>query len=309
MKSSNLSIVICTRNRPVNLDRLLISIETSSLQPLEVIIVSSGNDISHVIYKHSSSINIKHLHTKLVGQSNQKKISFKYIHKQTSWVFFLDDDLEITPLTISEAIKCINKVAESNIAGIGVKLLPASGKSANNFSISCLNLKKGKIKKSGKALKYMFDKRIETEWLNGASIWRKSSLENYDLPILNSQYAAYEDVIFSSRVAKSSKLLYEPQIKVIEQISHSQISVNIMQFKFITLWTGYLVCNRDDSSLARFKILSLLRAINFKFKSMKFNSDLNFYQLMIFLKEVMLISGSKVDAQKKILKMIENLVI
>lgn len=312
MKTSNLSIVVCTRNRAVHLNKLLLSIENSFLKPLEVIIISSGDDISHIIHKHSDSLKIKHLHTKLVGQSNQKKISFKYIDKQASWVFFLDDDLEITPSTISEAIKCINKVAENNIAGIGVKLLSTSekfGESTNNFSINCLNLNKGKIKKSGKAVKYMFDKRIETEWLNGASIWRKSSLENYDLPILNSRYAAYEDVIFSSRVARSSKLLYEPQIEVVEQISHSQISINIMQFKYITLWTGYLVCNRDETTLTRFKILSLLRAFYFKFKSMMFKSDLNFLQLMNFLNEIMLISRNKVDAQKQILKMIEELAI
>jgi GT2 family glycosyltransferase len=290
----------------------LLSIETSLLQPLEVIIISSGDDISHIIHKHSDSFKIKHFHTKLVGQSNQKKISFKYIDKQTSWVFFLDDDLEITPLTISEAIKCINGVAENNIAGIGVKLLSTSdksGKATNNFSINCLTLNKGKIKKSGKAVKYMFDKRIETEWLNGASIWRKSSLEKYDLPILNSRYAAYEDVIFSTRVARSSKLLYEPRIEVVEQINHSQISVNMMQFKYITLWTGYLVCKRDGCTLTSFKILTILRALYFKYKSMKFKSDLNLFQLMDFLNEVIMIPRNNVQAQKQILNMIEKLTI
>jgi glycosyltransferase involved in cell wall biosynthesis len=312
MRSSNLSIVVCTRNRPVHLNRLLFSIEKSFLHPREVIVISSGDDITHIIHEHSDSLKIKHFHTKLVGQSNQKKISFKYLDKESSWVFFLDDDLEITPLTISEAIKCINGEEGTEIAGIGAKLLSSfdkSGKSTNKFSIDCINLNKGKIKKSGKAVKYMFDKRIETEWLNGASIWQKSSLENYDLPILNSRYAAYEDVIFSSRVARSSKLLYEPRIEVVEQISHSQISVNIIQFKYITLWTGYLVCNRDGSTLTGFKILTLLRAFHFKYKSMKFKSDLNLFQLMDFLNEVMLIPRNNVEAQKRILNMIEKLTI
>jgi hypothetical protein len=110
-------------------------------------------------------------------------------------------------------------------------------------------------------------------------------------------------------VARSSKLLYEPRIEVVEQINHSQISVNMMQFKYITLWTGYLVCKRDGCTLTSFKILTILRALYFKYKSMKFKSDLNLFQLMDFLNEVIMIPRNNVQAQKQILNMIEKLTI
>jgi glycosyltransferase involved in cell wall biosynthesis len=309
MNSSQLSIIVCTRNRPLTLNKLLVSIGNSLLKPLEVIIISSGEEISNIVSKHANSFKIKHFHTVLVGQSNQKKIAFEYLDEKSKWVFFLDDDLEITPTTINRVIERIVEVDGVNVDGIGTKLLTSPDKFLKPLrlvSSFSLPLGKGKIMNSGKANKYMFRKRIETEWLNGASVWRKSSLINYNIPILNSRYAAYEDVIFSTNVAKHSKLLYEPSIEVIEQTSHSQPTVNLAQFKYITLWTGYLVCTRKESKLNSFKILTIARTIRFVYMAVKHRSGLNLLTITIFLKDILFLPKNKDDAKTRILEAIKN---
>ena len=260
----NLSVIICTRNRPKMLNVLLNSIELSETQPNSVIVVSSGDDISEVIEAHRNSFQLFHHHTSKVGQSNQKMIAIQMLPPQSEWVFFLDDDLELMPTTLNYVFVRIGQVQNENVSGIGTRLIDKSSifqESQNRQSNSRRQI--GKIKPSGRASKYAFNSITSTEWLNGASIWRKDSLDQYTLPILNSKYAAYEDVIFSSNVSKKSQLIYDPEIKVLEQVSHANIKLNLSQFKYISLWTGFLVCSRPDTRIDSYKCLTIFRAFKF----------------------------------------------
>ena len=271
MNSSQLSIIICTRNRPTLLCKLLLSIEESFLKPREIIIVSSGEVISQTVEQHSYSLVIKHFHTELVGQSNQKKLAIQFLDPECEWVFFLDDDLLLMPNTINLALEKINQINLKNVAGIGTQIIPLdkalTPNKRNKRNISKKKL--GKILKSGRALPYQGPIETNTEWLNGASIWKREVLQKYQLPLLDSRYAAYEDVIFSSEVSKSYKLIYDPQIKIREQISHNKLQPNLSAFKYINLWTGYFVCIDSRTKLSSFKILTILRLL--KFSSQKLN--------------------------------------
>jgi glycosyltransferase involved in cell wall biosynthesis len=260
----NLSLIICTRNRPQMLNVLLNSIELSETKPNSVIVVSSGDDISEVIEAHRNSLQLLHHHTSKVGQSNQKIIAIQMLPSQTEWVFFLDDDLELMPTTLNYVFLRIGQIQNGNVSGIGTRLIDKSS-NLQELQPRQSNFKRqiGKIKPSGRASKYAFNSITSTEWLNGASIWRKESLDQYTLPILNSKYAAYEDVIFSSNVSKNSQLIYDPGIKVLEQLSHANIKLNLSQFKYISLWTGFLVCSRPDTRIDSYKCLTIFRAFKF----------------------------------------------
>jgi glycosyltransferase involved in cell wall biosynthesis len=264
IEKQKLSLIICTRNRVDLLKNLLSSIVNSQSQPHEIVIVSSGKSIYELVNQYSSLLKIKHLHTKLIGQSNQKKLAFNLLNDDSNWVFFLDDDLELMPTTLTDAFLRIGQVQNENVSGIGTRLIDKSSnfqKLQKRQSNSTRQI--GKIKPSGRASKYAFNSFTSTEWLNGASIWRKDSLDQYTLPILNSKYAAYEDVIFSSNVSKYSQLIYDPEIKVLEQLSHANIKLNLSQFKYISLWTGFLVCSRADTRIDSFKCLTIFRAFKF----------------------------------------------
>jgi glycosyltransferase involved in cell wall biosynthesis len=311
MKDLNLSLVICTRNRPTLLSKLLASIEKSQLKPFEVVVVSSGEEVSEIVNKHVNSITIKHFHTELIGQSNQKKLAFKNLDKNSDWVFFLDDDLEIMPTTLSNATNRIIEVGNSNTHGIGAKIVNSWDKKKKkwfhspNFIRHCIG---GKIWKSGRATKYMFNERVETEWLNGVSLWRRSALINYDLPILNSRYAAYEDVIFSTKVATYATLIYEPSIEVSEQINHAKVSINFNQFKYITLWTGYFVCSQERTRIRNYKFLTIGRAMLYIVRQINLPT-IGHLQLRLtinFVSKILNLPTSKSLAKNQILILIQE---
>jgi glycosyltransferase involved in cell wall biosynthesis len=305
-----LGIIICTRNRPKFLENLLKSISESMVLPKQIVLVSSGIDIKEVVSIHSKNLNLKHIHTEKIGQSNQKVIGISSLDKEIDWIFFLDDDLMLKPNTISKALHVINRINDTKVGGIGARILPIQAKLPSKiFDQKYTNMKKiGGITKSGRATKYMFDKQIQTEWLNGAAIWRVNNLKYYDLPILNSRYAAYEDVNFSSSVAKHAYLLYDPTIEVIEQIDHSQAIINFSQFKYITLWTGFLVCNLDATTILRFKILTLIRSVLLVRTALrpKDRISLNLKSLFVFVFKILKLSPTKSEARKAIVALIDR---
>jgi glycosyltransferase involved in cell wall biosynthesis len=305
-----LGVLICTRNRPEHLENLLQSLSNSSTKPKEIVLISSGTRVENIVSNFSKNLNLTHIHTEKSGQSNQKVIGFKSFKSNVDWVFFLDDDLLLKPDTINNAMRVINRNEGRNIGGIGAKILSLQNNSVSNESnsISKQVRRVGKIQSSGRATKYMFDQQIETEWLNGVSIWKYSNLAFYDLPILDSRYAAYEDVIFSSNIAKNSVLLYEPSIEVYEQINHSQKVINLSQFKYISLWTGYLVCIRDATKLNKFKILTFFRSIIFLKNIAKFErkSLSNLTNLALFTLKIFVLSNNKIDARNRIIQLINE---
>lgn len=268
---NNLGLVICTRNRAHYLGNLLESISHSNIYPRQIVLVSSGEDIKKMVSPYYEIINIKHIHTKKIGQSNQKVIAISSLDADIDWVFFLDDDLLLLPDTIDFVLERIKQLNGKNIAGIGTQIMPLKTpltpykKDKTNIS----KKKLGKILKSGRALSYQGQIETNTEWLNGASIWRRKVLQKYQLPLLDSKYAAYEDVIFSTEVNKTYELLYDPQIKISEQISHNESQPNLSAFKYINLWTGYFVCTDSRTKLSSFKLLTILRLL--KFSTQKFN--------------------------------------
>jgi glycosyltransferase involved in cell wall biosynthesis len=296
----NLALIICTRNRPQMLNVLLNSIQLSETKPNSVIVVSSGDDISKIIEAHRNSLQLLHHHTSKIGQSNQKLIAIEMLVPQTKWVFFLDDDLELSPSTLTNACLRIKQVQNENINGIGTRLI---NKSLNLQKLqrekSRLGKKIGKIQPSGRVTKYAFDVITTTEWLNGASIWRKDCLNHYTLPVLDSIYAAYEDVIFSSSVARTSKLVYDPLIALNEQIPHSQVVLSFTQFKYITLWTGYLVCSRLDTKVISFKLLTLGRLFFFLL-SKRGRGGLKLSKVircLEFVSRILMLSGNKLKSK------------
>ena len=269
--AEKLGIIICTRNRPQYLENLMQSISQSKTKPGQIVLVSSGEDVEKIISPYSELLNIEHIHTEKIGQSNQKVIGISSIDTDIDWVFFLDDDLLLLPDTIDFVFAKIHQINGKNVAGIGTQIMPVGEPlTPNKRDKTNISKKKlGKILKSGRALPYQSPIETNTEWLNGASIWKREVLQKYKFPLLDSKYAAYEDVIFSAEVNKSYELIYDPKIKIREQISHNKLQPNLSAFKYINLWTGYFVCIDSRTKLSSFKILTVLRLL--KFSTQKLN--------------------------------------
>jgi len=215
------AILIPTRNRPSQIANLLESLLASTLRPLQIIIIASGEDIGNVVGSFAGRLPITYHHTKVMGQVNQKKEGLGFLVEKSEWVVFLDDDLLVSSETFEVAFSTLFEQTGVNskpIVGIGMKISSTTriqGLSRFGHVLSRIFFlssdTRGTILKSGQAVSYLEETLpIQTEWLNGASIWQKDSAIAYGKLTSSSKYAAYEDVVFSYPQSKIGRLIFSP---------------------------------------------------------------------------------------------------
>jgi hypothetical protein len=145
----------------------------------------------------------------------------------------------------------------------------------------------GQVNKSGYNASYMGSREvIETQWLNGASIWRAELAKKYDVPFDEIRHAIGEDLFFSFHNLKYGKLFFSPSSKFIFQKypeDHFQLTYFVLH-AYIQLF--FVLTNKELSVLAfywRF-LGSIINAM--------INSDLRYFK---FLTDIFTISKLFLD--------------
>lgn len=243
--------MIPTRNRPEHVEVLLKSIVAAQPTNTEIIVIASGIDISSVIDKYKKELHIKYRHSDISGQINQKLLALSMIHTNTSWVMFCDDDLIFSKDFFINFAKVVP--SDEHIIGLGISL-PSTEKLKNPSRIATLfskifflhNSEEGALLRNGHACSYMKAQYpIKTQWLSGASIWRKDFALEYSSVYSNTKYAAYEDVIYSHRMSKFGTLIYMPSLR----LDFQEIPTNDVEpldaFISAMFWRNYLI-NSDE---------------------------------------------------------------
>jgi GT2 family glycosyltransferase len=254
-------ILIPTRNRPEMVQKLLKSLQNSTLKPAQIVIVSSGTDISYIVDEFQSVLEITYLHTEVAGQVNQKKIGTKLLCEDLKWVIFLDDDLVVGHSCIEAAIQgaeSVERQLRMPVLGVGLALPSTSRVSGSNritkligkcFGIS--NSDPGVVRKNGHAVSYLeSEKVICTQWLNGASMWKREIVNDYGLNLTSSKYAACEDLFFSYPQRLLGKLVFVPTAKAEFQNEELTDFENFSVFKSAALWRlNFVISNEGFSRL------------------------------------------------------------
>jgi hypothetical protein len=285
------------------MEKLLDSISNSKLLPDEIVIVSSGQNIEKVI--KNVRIEVNYIHVDTSGQSFQKKMGISSFSKGIDWIFMLDDDLLLRRETLTNLKESIINEVPKKTVGIGSRIIyqNETKKRLGNVLIQRLN-KPGKVNKSGRVSPYDVSRKITTEWLNGASAWKREMLDHYDLPYLTSKYAAYEDVIFSSRVATNNRIIYDPKVELISQDRiKTAKSLNLDQLRMIVLWNAYLVTQIDKCKILNYKILSIMRILRFVFVTL---NKMDFSTTAKLLVQVIKAPNRKSSLESWALKMISQ---
>jgi len=218
-------ILVATKDRPQQLSKFLESVSNLSLLPTEVVIASSGIDITEIIKNYSNKLNLKHVHSSRSGQIIQKKLGLKYFSENLNWIAFFDDDIILFPDSIENVFADVSRLSEQNsIAGIGIACAPSNTSVRKLqyrlikklFFSSDKNL--GQVNKSGYNASYMGSREvIETQWLNGVSIWKAELAKKYDVPFDKTRHAIGEDLFFSFQNLKYGKLFFSPSSKFMFQ--------------------------------------------------------------------------------------------
>ena len=251
-------ILVATKDRPRQLSKFLESVCNLSLLPTEVVIASSGIDIAEILKKYTDKLNLKHVHSSRSGQIIQKKLGLKYFSENLNWIAFFDDDIILFPESIKNVFADISRLSEQNtIAGMGMACAPAK---ASVRRLQHKSMKKlffssdkdlGQVNKSGYNASYMGSREvIETQWLNGVSIWKAELAKKYDVPFDQIRHAIGEDLFFSYQNLKYGKLFFSPSSKFIFQKfpeDHFQLTYFVLH-TYIQLF--FVLTNKELSVLA-----------------------------------------------------------
>ena len=261
MRNQVYSIVIPTKDREILLKNLLDSIIKQTLQPSEVIICSSGRDITNLINSFRKDLEIVHIKSDISSQVYQKKMAIRKVSKKSTWVAFFDDDFLLEQTTMEEAFRCINNHEYTDrLGGLGFGVTNNS-KQSNKIISFFLKNQSGKVFKSGYNMSYSESSlSIYTYWLNGASLWKTSVLYKYDNHLESLQRSLAEDLIFSYEVSKTHLLIYCPSSK----LSYQQVESDNQQFFYneekLSFYVYlYFVIRNPELSLTQFYLFQFLR--------------------------------------------------
>lgn len=265
----SVAILIPTRNRPNHLAKLLRSITLSTIKPIQVVVVASGQNVESVIGDFRESLQITYCHTESKGQIAQKRIGVELLTEEIEWCLFLDDDLILGESAIISAFSGVSAYRKTDIIGIGLSVAPSSRSlGLSNWKLKLLKLFKlssnspGQVLPSGHATSYLQETTlIETQWLNGASMWRVEHAKDYGKGLPSTPYAACEDLIFSYPLSKKGKLIYVPYARVDFQDTERTQFDSFEVFKAATLWRYYFITQHRELSFYWFILGQVVRSL------------------------------------------------
>jgi glycosyltransferase involved in cell wall biosynthesis len=263
------AILIPTRNRPKELSILLRSIQKLTRLPRQVVVVASGQNVAHILDDFNKSLEITYLHTAVKGQIAQKRIGVELVSKEVDWCLFLDDDLILEEHALDLALSAARSHKKRDIIGIGLSLPPSSRSlNAPKLNKKLLELLKlsssqpGRVLRSGHATSYLQETSItETQWLNGASMWKLEHAKNYGIGLPSTPYAACEDLIFSYPLSKQGTLIYVPESRLRFQDSQLSDFDSLEVLRAASYWRYYFISNHKELSFFWFSLSQIVRSL------------------------------------------------
>lgn len=264
----SLSIVICTRNRPDDLERCIISIINSEFVGLfrfiEVLIIDDGELSEEVAGRIEHKLAYNGIKYSYIRKTENHGLFYsRYVGAQNSIgdiILYLDDDVEISKTYLT----CLEETYRKNtkIIGLGgvdiqlkttwyyrlyLRFFLLSARRIGNLSIS------GETYSCVRWPTYM--KVFHTEYLTGFNMsYKKEILNNFPMVKWFDGYSLFEDIFLSYYTSRAGQLLINPYMKVNHNVSHiardpgeqTKCTAIINQFYFLQYfhfpWWKYIFC-------------------------------------------------------------------
>ncbi len=227
----SLSIIICTKDRPKQLQRCLESIFNQTLLPKELVIVdaSSTNLTRNLIdsfRKTNPKMNFRYAHTR-PSTAYQRNLGFDMADGDI--IGSVDDDTVLAPNALKIILEVFSRPEYHDVGGAMPRLLnpPENEKpwwAASTlykliFMLSHNHAKRTYIQASGFPA-FPFGRNDisepqEAEVLNGLYFYRRKVAKSFKFYEGFHGYSFMEDAEFSYRVSKSYRLLYIPAAEIL----------------------------------------------------------------------------------------------
>ena len=214
--TTDLAIVIPTKDRPVLVKRHLQSLVDQNCELGRVIVVASGKDIRDIVLGFKDSLPIEYYRSE-PGQIKQRNMGISKLDARTMLVAAMDDDVTYHEDAIVEMIHFWNSV-EPDTAGVGFNIinLPELKHNWVRSFLGFNSAKPGQVLKSGfnTSINNLAE-NVQAQWLNGGSgVWKQDILLNNPREGINTRWAVCEDLIFSYPLGKQYPLYVCSDAKV-----------------------------------------------------------------------------------------------
>ena len=212
------SVIICTRNRPALLGRTIESIiqNTNAIPYLvQFIIVDSSrsSESEEVVSLLSRKIPSQFVKAGFSTTLPEKRnMAIEILTGDPHVIFFLDDDVELDPTFIENALMCFE---DPKIIGVGGRDVNKKLKNPKRWQIlfNLTSTQQGVILPSGQNVEYVTsDDNMEVEWISGCVMSFRASLFN-QIRFDENRHFDGEDVDFTFRASKFGTLVCSPNAK------------------------------------------------------------------------------------------------
>ena len=209
-----LAFVVATKDRPEELRRMWRSLCRQTRPPDEVVVVDAGAGPSPLEGLDPAAFPATHIRAERPSAAGQRNAGLDAVSPGTELVGFLDDDAVLEEDAVEEMLRFWE--------GAGVEVGGAAFNLVNHPPLDLAPLKHTRLaeslgfysKRPGTVAPSGFQTMIGsverttwTEWLpSGASVWRREVLRRHRFDDWFSGYSYLEDLDFSYRVAKTSRL-------------------------------------------------------------------------------------------------------
>ena len=267
--TENTTLIIPTRNRPIQIVSLLKQINLFKVKFFEILVIDSSDLANKKFLKEEGrkfEISIYDSHP---STSFQRNFGLRKKNKKTEFVMFLDDDIVLFNNSIYEMHKVIKKYKNNSyISGFGFNQIQnfqeenlfEKVKTSNFFNYFGLySSKPGKLLKSGWHTKILNVKRdIYVDWIyTTACVYKSKSILNFKFDENFSQYGYLEDLDFSLNLRRINKKI------IIAHLAKFQHPVNIdrssFSFGVMEVINRYKIVKKNNLNHYFFLIFVFLR--------------------------------------------------
>jgi len=233
--SQDMAILIPTKDRSSDLNRILESLALQTKIPGSIIIIDGGKSIKDLVYGYRDSLKIDYYQRHPPGQIRQRNYGILKIGNEISLVCFLDDDLVLEPDAIERMINYWNNI-EIGTAGVSFNITNAQLiKTSIIQRLFFMNpLMPGQVQISGYNSRIdNISNDIKTQWLGGGyTVWKKKILMKYPQEELHTRWAIGEDLRYSYPIGKLYPLYVCAEAKVRHESVYDQApSDKIYQYR------------------------------------------------------------------------------
>ena len=265
---NNIAFVVATKDRPIDLHKMLQSLSDQTYIPNQIIVVDASKISVRSIVKNFQSLDIKYIYHPRPSAAAQRNIGIKAVNSNMALVGFLDDDVVLENQALEVMLE-FWKTASENLGGCAFNLMNPPPTGGTKLKATALvrwlglySREKGVVMPSGwQTLTGTVSETIFVDWLpSTAAVWRRKIFNNFSFDDFFDGYSYLEDLDFSYSVAKKYKLAVVADAKYWHYHSPSG-RVNSFQFGMIEVKNRLCFVRKHNLSFYRCFVGIIIRLL------------------------------------------------